>query len=99
SFGQAVDLIPFQTGNVTLEKGLPIFYDCIVEKINESKGVAVDPYFEKERTKNEVTTCYNEVFFDNSHVESSNDSSELSDIEKFNSLFGFTSWIKEIDYR
>ena len=100
SFGQAVDLIPIQTGNATLDKGLPGFYDCIDKKIDESKGAEVDPYFEKEPTKNEVTTCYNEVFFDNSDAQSSIDNSDaqssidnsvVSDIERFNSLFGFAS--------
>ena len=117
SFGQAVDLIPIQTGNATLDQDLPRFYDCIDKKIDESKGVEVDPYFEKEPTKHEVTTCYNEVFIfnsdaqsstdnsdaqsstdnsdaqsstDNSDAQSSIDNSELSDIERFNSLFGFT---------
>ncbi|MDQ3083970.1 MAG: hypothetical protein M3Q77_04055 [Thermoproteota archaeon] len=99
SFGQAVDLIPIQTGNATLDNGLPVFYDCIDEKIDESKGVEVDLYFEKEPTKHEVTMCYNEVFIDNSDVQSSNDNSDVqssndnserSDIERFNSLFGFT---------
>ena len=120
SFGQAVDLIPIRTGNATLDQGLPGFYDCIDKKIDESKGIEVDPYFEKEPTKNEVTSCYNEVFsynsdaqsdaqssidnsdaqsdaqssIDNSDAQSdaqsSIDNSELSDIEKFNSLFGFT---------
>ena len=87
SYGQAVDLIPVQTGNATLDNGLPEFYDCIDEKIDLSKGVEEDPYFEKEPTKHEVTTCYNEVFFDNSEVQS-NDNSENSDFERFNSLFG-----------
>jgi hypothetical protein len=109
TFGQAVDLIPIQTGNATLDKGLPGFYDCIDEKIDESKGVEVDPYFEKEPTKHEVTTCYNEVFSfssdaqsstdssdaqsstDSSDAQSSTDSSELSDTERFNSLFGYSS--------
>ena len=77
SYGQAVPLIPIQTGNATLDKGLPIFYDCIDEKIDNSKGVEADNYFEKEPTKNEVTTCYNEVFFDNSDVQSSNDNSDV----------------------
>ena len=51
SYGQAVPLIPIQTGNVTLDKGLPVFYDCIDEKIDNSKGVEADNYFEKEPTK------------------------------------------------
>ena len=109
SFGQAVDLIPIQTGNATLDKGLPGFYDCIDEKIDQSKGAEVDPYFEKEPTKHEVTSCYNEVFTFNSDAQSSTDTSDaqsstdtsdaqsstdysqLSDIERFNSLFGSTS--------
>ena len=45
SFGQAVDLIPIQTGNATLDKGLPGFYDCIDKKIDESKGAEVDIVF------------------------------------------------------
>ena len=77
SYGQAVPLIPIQTGNVTLDKGLPVFYDCIDEKIDNSKGVEADNYFEKEPTKNEVLTCYNEVFFGNSDVQSSNDNSDV----------------------
>ncbi|CAN5814817.1 hypothetical protein BH23THE1_BH23THE1_12390 [soil metagenome] len=98
-YGQAVPLIQIQTGNATLDNGLPEFYDCIDEKIDQSKGVGEDTYFEKEPTKHEVTTCYNEVFFDNSDTQSTNDESdtqstndesELSDIERFNSLFGFT---------
>ena len=86
SYGQAVPLIPIHTGNVTLDKGLPVFYDCIDKKIDNSKGDEKDNYFEKEPTKNEVTTCYNEVFFDNSDVnlqmiilmsQSSNDNSDV----------------------
>ncbi len=96
SYGQAVPLIPIHTGNVTLDKGLPVFYDCIDKKIDNSKGVEEDNYFEKEPTKNEVTTCYNEVFFDNSDVQSSNDNSDVqssesiedNDTERFNMLFG-----------
>ena len=90
SYGQAVPLIPIQTGNATLDKGLPVFYDCIDEKIDNSKGVEEDNYFEKEPTKNEVTTCYNEVFFGNSDVQSSNDNSNVqssndnSDVESSN---------------
>jgi hypothetical protein len=80
SYGQAVDLIPIQSGNTTLDSGLPEFYDCIDEKIDESKGVEVDPYFEKEPTKHEVSTCYNEVFNGNTGVETSDNTEvETSD--------------------
>jgi len=91
SFGQAIDLIPIQTGNATLYKGLPGFYDCIDDKIEESKGVEVDPFFEKDPSEHEVTLCYNEALTFNSDVQSSTDYSQTSDIERFNSLFGFTS--------
>ena len=47
SFSQALDLIPIRTGNASLDQGLPGFYDCIDKKIDESKGVEIDPYFEK----------------------------------------------------
>ncbi len=70
TYGQAVDLIPIQSGNSTLDKGLPEFYDCIDEKIDESKGVEPDSYFEKEPTKHEVSTCYNEVFIESPDTES-----------------------------
>ena len=77
SYGEAVPLIPINTGNVTLDKGLPVFYECIDKKIDNSKGDEADNYFEKEPTKNEVITCYNEVFFDNSYLQSSNDDSNV----------------------
>src|ERR1044072_8057665 len=66
SYGEAVPLIPINTGNATLDKGLPVFYDCIDKKIDNSKGDEADSYFDSEPTKNEVTTCYYEVFFYNS---------------------------------
>ena len=62
AYSQAVDLIEINTGNESLDQGLPVFYDCIDEKIDESKGVEEDDYFEEEPTKNEVKICYNEVF-------------------------------------
>ena len=103
-------MIPIRTGNATLDQGLPGFYDCIDKKIDESKGVEVDPYFEKEPTNHEVTTCYNKVFaynsdaqsdaqssIDNSDVQSSK-SMEDSDIERFNMLFGNIEWIRQDVY-
>ena len=74
AFGQAVPLIPIQSGNSTLDKGLPVFYDCIDEKIDNSKGAEEDDYFEKEPTKHEVTTCYEETFLAASDLKSSDDS-------------------------
>jgi hypothetical protein len=62
TYSQAVDLIGINTGNESLDQELLVFYDCIDEKIDESKGVEEDDYFEEEPTKNEVKICYNEVF-------------------------------------
>ena len=61
AYSQAVDLIEINSGNQTLDSGLPQFYDCIDEKIDSSKGAEQDSYFEKEPTKHEVTSCYNEI--------------------------------------
>ncbi|CAN5843487.1 hypothetical protein BH23THE1_BH23THE1_20050 [soil metagenome] len=61
-YSQAVDLIEINSGNQTLDSGLPQFYDCIDEKIDSSKGVEEDSYFEKEPNKHEVKSCYNEIF-------------------------------------
>ena len=60
-YSQAVDLIEINSGNHTLDSGLPQFYDCIDEKVDLSKGVEEDSYFEEEPTKHEVKGCYNEI--------------------------------------
>ena len=60
-YAQAVDLIEINSGNQTLDSGLPQFYDCIDDKIDSSKGVEEDSYFEEEPTKHEVKSCYNEI--------------------------------------
>jgi len=60
-YAQAVDLIDINSGNQTLDSGLPQFYDCIDDKIDSSKGVEEDSYFEQEPTKHEVKSCYNEI--------------------------------------
>ncbi|WP_195907519.1 hypothetical protein [Candidatus Nitrosocosmicus sp. SS] len=81
AFGQAVPLIPINSGNSTLDKGLPVFYDCIDEKIDNSKGAEEDDYFEKEPTKNEVTTCYEETFLTGSDTSSSDETDTSSSDE------------------
>ena len=78
AFGQAVPLIPIQSGNSTLDKGLPVFYDCIDEKIDNSKGAEEDDYFEKEPTKNEVTSCYEETFLKETDTSSSDETDTSS---------------------
>jgi len=81
SYGEAVPLIPIHTGNVTLDNGLPVFYDCIDKKIDKSKDDGASGYFDNEPTKYEVTTCYNEVFFEKSYDHSSNDNSDVHSSE------------------
>ncbi|MBA3749602.1 MAG: hypothetical protein H0X03_01655 [Nitrosopumilus sp.] len=62
AFSQEVDLIEINSGNSTLDNNLPKFYDCIDEAIDSSKDTQKDPYFENEPTKNEVITCYDNIF-------------------------------------
>src|ERR687891_284882 len=52
----------FHLGNVTLDQGLPIFYDCIEEAVDESYSEQEPNYFHDEPTKTEVNSCYNDVF-------------------------------------
>ena len=62
AWAQAVPLIPVQTGNGTLDQGIPVFYDCIEEIVDESYSEQEPSYFHDEPTKAEVNDCYNEVF-------------------------------------
>ena len=77
AYSQAVDLIEINTGNQSLDSGLPAFYDCIDEKIDESKGAEEDDYFEKEPTKNEVKTCYAEVLLGETPLDNDVDEHDL----------------------
>ncbi|MDQ3839398.1 MAG: hypothetical protein M3297_09025 [Thermoproteota archaeon] len=62
AWGQAVPLIPVQTGNATLNQGIPVFYDCIEEAVDESYSEQEPSYFHDEPTKAEVNNCYYDVF-------------------------------------
>ena len=75
-YSQAVDLIEINSGNQTLDSGLPLFYDCIDEKVDSSQGVEEDTYFEKEPTKHEVKSCYNEVLLGNAPSDDANEDIE-----------------------
>ena len=91
-WAQAVPLIPIQSGNATLDQGLPVFYDCLEEVVDESFSEQEDSYFKEEPRKSEVVECYFEVFVNNngnsnneddiSHTESNdiNDNNEESEI-------------------
>ena len=62
AFSQAVDLIPINTGNDTLNGILPVFYECIEDAVDASENAPEQAtYFEDEPTKNEVRVCYQEV--------------------------------------
>jgi hypothetical protein len=75
AYSQAVDLIPINTGNVTLDSSLPVFYECIEEAVDASENAQQAPYFEDEPTKNEVRGCYQKVLVDN-QVEEENKEQE-----------------------
>jgi hypothetical protein len=82
AWAQAVPLIPVQTGNGTLDQGIPVFYDCIEEIVDESYSEQEPSYFHDEPTKAEVNDCYNDVFVVNGDkLKSANqvDSSDNSD--------------------
>lgn len=73
AYSQAVDLIEINSGNQTLDSGLPQFYDCIDEKIDSSKGDDEDSYFEKEPTKHEVKSCYDEILLGSAPLDDNSD--------------------------
>ena len=62
AYAQEVPLIPIQSGNVTLDQGLPFFYDCLDNMVDESFSEQEDNYFKHEPRKSEVIECYYEVF-------------------------------------
>jgi hypothetical protein len=64
NFTFAVELIPLNSTNSTLNEGLPIFYDCIDEAVAQSVNVQEDDYFKEEPTKNEVVKCYYKVLIE-----------------------------------
>jgi hypothetical protein len=58
AYGEAVPLIPINTGNSNLNKELPLFYDCIEEAVDNSLSSTEPNYFKKEPTRAEVRGCY-----------------------------------------
>jgi hypothetical protein len=83
--GQAVPLIPIHSGNATLDRGLPIFYDCLDDVVEKSFSEQEDSYFQDEPRKSEVIECYYQVFVNSNPDDlTDNDSSDFnSDIEEF----------------
>lgn len=58
AFGEAVPLIPINTGSTNLNHALPLFYDCIEEAVDNSLSSTEPNYFKKEPTRSEVKECY-----------------------------------------
>jgi hypothetical protein len=92
AWAQAVPLIPIDSGNATLDQGLPVFYSCLDEVVEESFSEQEDSYFQDEPRKSEVVKCYYEVFVndnidnnndeDNTSYAESNDNNEDSEVEE-----------------
>ena len=61
AFGEAVPLIPINTGNTNLNHALPLFYDCIEEAVDNSLSSTEPNYFKKEPTRAEVRGCYEDT--------------------------------------
>jgi hypothetical protein len=75
----AVELIPLNSTNSTLNEGLPIFYDCIDEAVEQSVNVQEDDYFKEEPTKNEVVTCYHKALIDADGISNSDVQNNISE--------------------
>ena len=70
AFSQAVDLIPINTGNETLDGSMPLFYGCIEEAVDASENAPEQAsYFEDESTKGEIREGYQKVLVDDPVVE------------------------------
>jgi hypothetical protein len=83
AWAQAVPLIPIQTGNTTLDQGMPIFYDCIEKAVDESYNEQEPSYFHDEPTKAEVNGCYYDVFVANGDkLESANQIDASNNIDE-----------------
>lgn len=83
AWAQAVPLIPIQTGNTTLDQGMPIFYDCIEKAVDESYSEQEPSYFHNEPTKAEVNGCYYDVFVANrDKLESANQIDASNNIDE-----------------
>ena len=82
-WAQAVPLIPINSGNATLDQGLPVFYECLEEVVDESFSRQEDNYFQNEPRKSEVIECYYEVFVNKEFGSSDTESNDFNeDIEE-----------------
>jgi hypothetical protein len=78
----AVELIPLNGTNSTLNQALPIFYDCIDKAVEQSVNIQEDAYFKDEPTKNEVVTCYNKVLIDANGLDKTDLQNKISEEPK-----------------
>lgn len=69
ALGEAVPLIPINTGNVNLNSELPQFYDCIEEAVDNSFSETEPNYFKKEPTRAEVRGCYESIIGSAGHYQ------------------------------
>lgn len=60
-FGEAVPLIPINTGNSNLNNELPLFYDCIEDAVDNSLSSTEPNYFKEEPTRAEVRGCFEDT--------------------------------------
>jgi hypothetical protein len=96
AWAQAVPLIPVQTGNGTLDQGIPVFYDCIEETVDESYSEQEPTYFHDEPTKAEVNDCYNDVFVVNGDkLKSANQVDTSDNIDNNDNIEGKLAIIEE----
>jgi hypothetical protein len=66
AYAQEVPLIPVQSGNATLDQGLPVFYDCLDNVVDVIFSEQEDNYFKHEPRKADVVVeCYYETFVNN----------------------------------
>jgi hypothetical protein len=82
-WAQAVPLIPIYSGNATLDQGLPVFYECLDQVVDESFSEQEDNYFQHEPRRSEVIECYYQVFVNNDVDSSDAESKDFNeDIEE-----------------
>jgi hypothetical protein len=83
AWAQAVPLIPINSDNATLDQGLPVFYECLEEVVDESFSEQEDNYFQSEPRRSEVIECYYQVFVNNEVDFSDTESNDFNeDIEE-----------------
>ncbi len=81
-FGKAVPLLKIDTGNKTLDEGLPKFYKCISKSVKNSYDKHEPSYFQTEPMKDEVIQCYHIVFSESPDEQNDNNNKNKDDKNK-----------------